>query len=231
MQPRKYLISTLTLFIVSLFPTISGICQNINDEKVTLVFDIHQEQDIYDKSTYGEPPQFAIWIEDAEHQSVKTVFVTRRTGTGEFDGKVECPISLPVWIGIFRKETGRDDFPLPWDPVIDGLTGATPKIEDFNLSVKVDEGIRWFYYIEINVSGDYNKSFPYISSKKHIDNHGNGQPSLIFKGEINSLMGETSKPELIGRSDQYYFSTKINYDLEGISSAIKVFSEITVKCM
>jgi len=195
-----------------------------------LVFSIDQKQEIYDQSDYGEPPQFAIWLENPENQTIKTVFVTHRTGTGEFDGKVECPVSLPIWIGIFRKETGRDDFPRPWKPFLDGVTGATPKVEDFNISVKVEKSVRWLYYIEMNVAGDYNKSFPSVLSDKRPDNYGNGQPSIVFKGNIFSKIGEISKPELIGRSDQHYFTTNINPNLEGIDTAKKVFSKITVSC-
>ncbi len=207
----------------------SGIGQNI-DERVRLVFNIHQKQEIYDESDYGEPPQFAIWIENPENQTIRTVFVTHRTGTGEFDGKVECPISLPIWIGVFRKETERDDFPRPWKPFFDSVTGATPKVENFKMSVEVEKGIRWLYFIEMNVAGDYNKSFPSVSSDKRPDNHGNGQPSLIYKGEILSENGKTSMPEIIGRSNQYYFTTKITPDSVGIDSAKEVFTTIVVSC-
>ena len=63
MYYRKILIYTFVELIAILSLSVSGICQNA-DEKVRLVFNIHQEQDIYDESDYGEPPQFAIWIED-----------------------------------------------------------------------------------------------------------------------------------------------------------------------
>ena len=82
----------------------------------------------------------------------------------------------------------------------------------------------------MNVAGDYNKHYPYISSKKKIDNHGNGQPSLVYKGEIVSQIGEVSKPELIGRSEQYYFSTSLNPELETVDLAKEVFSKISVIC-
>jgi hypothetical protein len=199
-------------------------------EKVKLVFSIHQEQDIYDQSTYGEPPQFAIWLQDPESREYKTVFVTFRTGTGEFEGKIECPVSLPIWIGVYRSETGNDDFPRPWEPFYDGVTGATPKSEDFEVSVCIEKSKRWLYFIEINVAGDYNKNFPYISSKKKIDNHGNGQPSLIYKGQIVAETGNESSPKLIGRSEQYSFSSTINQDLDGIELAKEVFSRIIVIC-
>ncbi|MGB5893358.1 MAG: hypothetical protein WBG58_04210, partial [Ignavibacteriaceae bacterium] len=66
MRSKKNLIYTFVVFIISLCLSGSGICQNL-DEKVKLIFNIHQERDIYDESDYGEPPQFAIWLEDQEH--------------------------------------------------------------------------------------------------------------------------------------------------------------------
>ena len=201
-----------------------------SSEKIILTFNIHQERDVYEKSDYGEPPQFAIWLENSKTDVVKTVFVTHRTGTGEFAGKVECPVSLPVWIGIFRKETGRNDFPRPWKPFFESVTSATPKVDDFNITVEVERGKTWFYYIEMNVAGDYNESFPAFSSKKRPDKHGNGQPSLIYKGEILAEEGENSRPKLIGRSDQYHFTTEIISDLKDLDSAKKVFSNIVVQC-
>jgi hypothetical protein len=199
-------------------------------ETVNLVFNISQEQEIYDQSDYGEPPQFAIWLEDPERKITKTVFVTYRTATGDFEGKIECPLSLPFWIGVFRNETGRKDFPRPWKPFYDAVTGATPKGQKIEVSVNVRRGITWLYFIEVNVAGDYNKTFPYVSEKKKHDNHGNGQPSVLFKGEILAQIKETSVPDLVGRSEQYSFSQVINPDLEGIDTAKKVFSTIVVSC-
>ena len=199
------------------------------DDKVQLVFTFHQERDIYDRSTYGDPPQFAIWLEETESKKVKTVFVTYATGTGEFKGKIECPVSLPLWIVAFRQETARDDFPVPWKPY-DGITGATPKNKKIEISIEVQKDISLNYYIEMNVAGDYNKTYPYISSQKKFDSHGNGQPSLIYKGEIISQKGKTSNPVLIGRSEQYYFTTELNQDLEGVDSAKEVFLEIAASC-
>ncbi|MCF7805448.1 MAG: hypothetical protein K9N46_08780 [Candidatus Marinimicrobia bacterium] len=199
-------------------------------EKVELNFSIHQERDVYDRSDYGEPPQFAIWLENPQTGEVETVIVTHRTGTGEFAGKVECPVSLPVWIGVFRNETGRDDFPRPWKPFYESVTGATPKVENFNITVELESGQTWIYYIEMNVAGDYNLHFPAFSSDNRPDKHGNGQPSLIYKGTILTERGERSVPKVIGRTDQYYFTTEINSDLKNMKSAKQVFSDIVVQC-
>jgi hypothetical protein len=219
----------LVALLVLIFPSFVGYTQDVN-EKAKLTFTLHQSRDIYDRSTFGEPPQFAIWLEEKNSHDVKTVFVTYKTGTGEYEGKIECPVSLPMWIGVYRQETGKNDFPRPWEPFSDGITGATPKIEDIKISVEVPKETSWFYFIEMNVAGDYTKNYPYISSKKKIDDHGNGQPSLIFKGEIVSRTGEISMPELIGRSEQYFFTTQINSELESIESAKEVFSNINVHC-
>ena len=229
MRLKDHLCYKLLNLTLLTFLTVAGNCQDI-DEKVELVFTFHQERDIYDKSSFGEPPQFAIWLEEQDSHDVKTVFVTFKTGTGEFEGKIECPVSLPVWIGAFRRETGRDDFPIPWEPFYDGITAATPKDEEVRISVEVQKEISWNYFIEMNVAGDYNKNYPYISSKKKFDDHGNGQPSLIYKGEIFSRIGETSKAEIIGRSEQYDFTTQINPELESIELAKEVFLDIMVNC-
>ena len=56
--------------------------------EVTLVFEIDQDPEVYDQTMYGEPPQFAIWLESNDSGVIKTVHVTRRTGTGNFEGRV-----------------------------------------------------------------------------------------------------------------------------------------------
>ncbi len=196
-----------------------------------LSFTIHQERDVYEKSDYGEPPQFAIWLENKETGEIQTVFVTYRTATGDFEGKAECPVSLPVWVGAFRMETGRDDIPSVRKPADSAITGATPKVKEFSVQVAVPEGKSWYYYVELNVSGDYTPVFSRLKSAGSLDSQGNGQPSIIYRGEIIGTPGNKSIPKLIGRSEQMYLSTEINPDLEGIINARDVFSRIKVTCL
>jgi hypothetical protein len=208
-------------------------CSNSGSKKAgknTLLFTIHQERDIYHHSDYGEPPQFAIWLENSITGEVKTVFVTNRTGLGNFEGKVECPVSLPAWIGAFRKETGRNDIPSIQKPVDMAITGATPKVPDFSAKIIVPADSRWNYYVELNVSGDYTPEFLSLFPDGTIDYQGNGQPSIIYRGEIKATAGEQTTPELIGRTEQLFLSSVINPDMKGIRNAKDVFSKITVMC-
>lgn len=233
MDPRKFYKNYLAAAGILLAGLVvcpgSGIEKNGGE--VVAVFTIHQESDVYHQSDYGEAPQFAIWLEDKKSGDIRTVFVTRRTATGDFEGKAECPVSLPAWIGAFRKETGRDDFPTPMNPASEAVTGATPKVKEFRRSVEIPRGSGWYYYVEVNVSGDYTPKFPSLRPDGTLDSQGNGQPSIIYRGELSGVPGDHSVPVLIGRTDQLSFSPEINADLDDIGNAGKVFSTINARCL
>jgi hypothetical protein len=197
-------------------------------ERVNLTISIELDPRVYDYTDYGEPPQLAVWLEQPGSGKIRTLFVTYRTAKGEWHGKIECPVSLPYWLSRYRKESGTTGLPGPKNPVPDAVSGATPK-KEFTVKTVLPEGSRWNYYIEVNASGDYNRRFPSVSDNGMPDSQGNGQPSLIYTGEIEAVPGQRSTPLLAGRTKQLNRVDKIIKNLEGITSAKGLLTKITVR--
>lgn len=194
-----------------------------------LVFSLSLDQDVYEDSDFGEAPQFAIWLESPDGSTIKTVFVTYRTGSGDWKGKITCPAAVPYWVGRYNKETGTKGPPRFDTPIADALTAATPK-QDFSVDVMVPAGSKWKYFVEVNASGDYNVDFPSMRDNGEPDPEGNGQPSLIYQGEIEAVEGAVDRGELIGRTDQWHPIDYIIADVNGITNAKNLLSKIEVIC-
>lgn len=205
-------------------------CRNLDtkqNEPVALHFSLSLDPDIYKQSHYKKPPQFAVWLEETAGAEIRTVWVTEKTSTGSWGGRIVRPVSLPYWVSRWKKETASSTAPTPENPAVDAVTGATPA-QNLVCETQVSAGSRWYYYIEVNVSGDYNDSFAAESKDGKRDKNGNGQPSIIYEGQITALPGRRSVPRLIGRTDQFESVDRIIKDLEGISTAKELFSKIEV---
>jgi len=200
-----------------------------SSEQVILKFVLKLNPDIYLKSNYKKPPQFAVWLEEINQGTIRTIWVTSKTGTGDWGNNIIRTVSLPYWVSRWNLETQSQSYPTPENPVINAVTGATPKV-DFTAEVMVPARSVWNYFIEVNVSGDYNNTFPVKHKDGKRDRQGNGQPSIIYKGEIISSPDRRSSPQLIGRTNQYQSVKKINADLESITTAKDLFSKIEVSC-
>jgi hypothetical protein len=61
--------------------------------------------------------QYAIWIENAAGQLVRTVFVTRFTRRGGYNNRPDC---CPTWVSKANPQSHNSD-------EVDGYTGATPQ--------------------------------------------------------------------------------------------------------
>lgn len=197
---------------------------------VTLQFSLSLDPQVYAQSHYKKPPQFAIWIEDAKCGQIRTVWVTEKTGKGSWGGKTVRPVSLPYWVSRWNKETGSTGDPTLDNPAADAVTGATPK-QEFTCRTEVPAASKWNYFIEVNVSGDFNDSFTAESKDGKRDQNGNGQPSIIYRGRITARPGRRSEAKLIGRTDQFDGVNSVIADLDGISDAKDLFSrtEITAE--
>jgi hypothetical protein len=235
----KYKFTTLLFaffFITLVLSNLTG-CQSLTDDKETinnpgqviLTIFLKLDPNVYGKSYFKKPPQFAVWLEDASKGTIRTVWVTYGTGSGDWGDNIVRPVSLPYWVSRWNLETNSRSFPTPDNPVVDAVTGATPKTV-FTVETAVEAGSVWDYFIEVNVSGDYNDTFPAVKKDGTPDENGNGQPSIIYKGRITASPGTLSIPRLAGRTDQWQSVKYILTDMEGITSAKDLLSEIKVSC-
>ena len=159
---------------------------------VALEFRIEQDMDIVLFSDFGEPAQFAIWLENPVTHATKTVFVTRRSATGDWVGKAECPASLPRWFNVWRQETGHTGLPRADAPAADGVSGPTPKTKEFTWTAKVTLDSEWVCWIEVNIAAD----FRLIPLDDVIDLIRNKPASLDL-----ILTGRYAPPEIIAIAD------------------------------
>jgi hypothetical protein len=197
--------------------------------RTRLEFRITQNTDLIRFSGFGEPPQFAIWPENPAAGNVRTVYVTRRSATGEWEGKVECPAALPGWFAAYRKESGRERLPTPDVPAPDAVSGATPKGEDFSRAVEVEPGSAWICWIEVNISADFSEAFPeFNETTGFVDTDKSGQPSLVYRCEVTATPGEIARPELYGYVEPGSLNAEIVRDLRPITTARDIFTSIEI---
>jgi len=196
---------------------------------VAFLFQIELDRRVYENSAWGDPPQMAIWLQNETDESIRTVAVTHRTGAGDWEGKVECSVALPCWVMFYNRETTTEG-PPTWDhPAPDAITCATPRAE-LHTVAQVPRGTHWTYFVEVNVSGDYNAHFPRLSEDGLSDRYGNGQPSVVYRGWIEAREGQTSRPELWGRTDQHRPVDTVNTDLHEMTTAGELLRTIAVSC-
>ena len=171
-------------------------------ESVRLTLSMKIARDVWIMTDWSQPPQVAVWLEDPSGSTVRTLFVTHRTGAGDWKGKAGCDVSLPYWVGRYNVETATSGPPTFQRPVADAITQPTPK-ESLVVTTLVPPGSEWRYFVEVNVSGDFNKAFPEQFDNRRPDEAGNGQPSLVYRGHIQAVPGQQNTPKLIARTDQF----------------------------
>jgi hypothetical protein len=225
----------LTLLLLSSFAFVSchrSVARRSCGEQETsmdLAFQIDLNEQVYQASTYKHPPQMAIWIQNEDDHSIRTVMVTHRMGACDWGGQIQRPIALPYWISFYNRQTGTAGPPTKEHPAPDAVTYATPK-EHLIVHTSVPEGSRWSYFIEVNVSGDFNAAFPKESKDGRTDRNGNGQPSLVYGGTIEAIKGAVSRPNVLGHTDQHEPVTQLVRNTEGMTTALELLKKITVSC-
>lgn len=193
---------------------------------------IHQNKKLIYLSTFAEPPQFAVWLENPETHQCKTVFVTHRVGIGDWEGKANVPVALPRWFELFKiqgkqddqgKNTSGKDSP-------DALTGATPKEDYFTVLAEVKPGSRWICWVEMNLAGDFNDAYPRQNvTSKEVDEFSNGQPALLYRSEFTANEGGKFEFVLSGESRWDNGKTWIEPVGEGVTTAKEVFDKMDIE--
>jgi len=190
--------------------------------------DIHQNKQLIYLSTFAEPPQFAIWLENTETKELKNVFVTHRVGVGDWEGKANVPVALPQWFRLFRGN-GKPAASAPDKEPDLVITGATPKADYFSIRVEVKPGSQWICWIEMNLAGDFNDAFPeYNTESFQEDEFSNGQPALLFKSIVKAVEESEYTPEIAAQSVWDDGSVIVEPVSDGITTARHVFDTINV---
>ncbi len=191
---------------------------------------IHINEQLVQKSAFGESPTFAIWLEDPNTHKTKTVFVTRRAAEGDWEGKAEVPVALPAWFHI-NKEKKYQQTPevTEGNPEQIIITGATPKPGYFVKRISVEQDSDWILWIEVNLAGDFNEYYMEFNKKLNIaDEYMTGQPALIYRTMITASLGTIINPEIAGMTMPESTFEEIIKPLEGISTASGIFDEISL---
>jgi len=199
--------------------------------RTVLQINIHQNRELIYLSTFSEPPQFAIWLENQETKELQTVFVTHRVAIGDWEGKANVPVALPRWFELFRGEGSAYTQTGPAKKSDLAITGATPKEDYFSLSVEVKPGSKWICWIEMNLAGDFNDAFPEFNMETlKEDEFSCGQPALLFSCNLTATEGTKYTPGLTAQSVWENGEIRIEPVSEGVTTARDVFDsmEITV---
>ena len=197
--------------------------------RIVMQFDIRQNKELIHLSTFAEPPQFAIWLENPSNNRCQTVFVTRRVAIGDWEGKANVPDALPRWFETFRGNGDLNEKQnLKKDPDL-AVTGATPREDYFSVRVDVKPGSQWICWLEMNLAGDFNDAFPEFNEMTLVeDEFSCGQPSLLYKAEITVVEGLVIEPELVAQSIWENGNSYIEPVSEGVTTARNIFDEIKI---
>ncbi len=197
--------------------------------KTELEFLIHINEELVQQSVFGESPTFAIWLEEPGSGKTHTVFATRRVATGDWEGKKDVPVALPVWSEI--NQAHRSGKSGKAEAVTDDIisTGATPLPGYFRSRVRVSPDSKWICWIEMNLAGDFNETYPQYDPETRVeDEFSTGQPSILYRVEIEARKDNAVIPVIKGMCLINEAKQTSVEPLKGITTATAVFDEISV---
>ncbi len=179
------------------------------------------------------PPQYALWIEDADGNYLKTVYVTKKAATQgwSFSKGERREEALPLW--SHRRDIRDAEgvlLPSKKEPLPDELTGATPKRES-TIPLNLPGGPGPFRIVlEINHSTDYNEKWPEDAEPGSPGWSGGagGQPSLIYWALLSPEDDSPVPLTLGGHGSPDGGSGEIYTDMEGFDTALKILDSAVI---
>ncbi len=184
--------------------------------------------------TKKNPPQFVIWLEDISGNYISTVFTTYKIATENWQSNNgnRRKESLPHWCHQ-RGVVYKDGLLLPTkeQPLIDGITGATPQ-KDKNIKISpVNLQKPFVIKAEFNHSTDFNSNYPKgakIGDKNYSGGkQGSGQPAVIYSATIYPETTNTVL-KLIGHSSSEGSDGDIYQDMQKLTTAKTIVKSIIV---
>ncbi|MHC1774987.1 MAG: hypothetical protein AB9834_06180 [Lentimicrobium sp.] len=194
------------------------------------------------KGSEHNHPLMAFWIEDLNGNYIQTLFVARSIAKGVFaygdkssgkwqPGEILRPAALPYWSHKRNILNDKGNYmPRPGYEVADAYSGATPKA-DFRLLTRTDSIVskKFRLLCEINQSWDWNKHWTNTMYPDDKEYKTSSQPAVVYAAEIDPANeGVAVKLIPIGRSHQSGADGNLYNDLETLTTALKIASEITV---
>ena len=163
--------------------------------------------------------QCAVWLEDANGNYVRTLYVTQRASKRNWivGPKAGRPESLPVWYHAAHYESVKG---APGNSDVDAVTAATPK-GGVVFTAEIGDGT-YVIKAEFNTSFDYNDFY----TKK---NSGvNGQPSVVYEAKIPSGTGGEIALSLTGTGSEDGSDGKIYTDVSKLTTAKTIVDKVIV---
>ncbi len=208
---------------------------NVNGMGISLTID-------FKKGPEHNHPLMAFWIEDLDGNYIQSLFVARSIAKGVFaygdkssgkwqPGEILRPAALPYWSHKRNILNDKGNYmPRPGYEVADAYSGATPTT-DFRLFTRTDSmiGKKFRLLCEINQSWDWNQHWTNTMYPDDNEYKTSSQPAVVYAAEVDPTNeGVAVKLIPIGRSHQSGADGNLYNDLETLTTALKIASEITV---
>ncbi|MCI6984217.1 MAG: DUF2271 domain-containing protein [Treponema porcinum] len=165
-------------------------------------------------------PQVAVWLEDADGNYIRTLYVTSRAEKRSwiFSPKDGRPESLPVWYCASGENPAKGGGE---KTALDAVSSATPK-GGVIFGAEIDGEKSYVLKAELNNSFDYNGFY----TKK---NSGvNGQPSVVYGEIIPAGFTQEIRLELLGTGSLDGSDGIIHAETENLTTAQHIVSCIAV---